>query len=127
MTQRQLQEPTRLLLTALADEPRHGYAIMQEVLAISDGQVSLRTGTLYTALDRLQQQGLVRVYAEEVVEGRMRRTYALTDAGHDTLVAETERLQRTLAEAQRRLAPRTATGSLGRAPVPGPGLGAVTA
>jgi DNA-binding PadR family transcriptional regulator len=97
------------------------------VLAISDGQVSLRTGTLYTALDRLQQQGLVRVYAEEVVEGRMRRTYALTDAGHDTLVAETERLQRTLAEAQRRLAPRTATGSLGRAPVPGPGLGAVTA
>jgi DNA-binding PadR family transcriptional regulator len=116
MTPRQLQEPTRLLLTALADAPRHGYAIMQEVLSISDGAVSLRTGTLYTALDRLLHQDLIRVHAEEVVGGRLRRSYALTDAGRDALAAETERLRRTVAEAERRLATprpsRSAPGSL---------------
>ncbi|WP_037606335.1 PadR family transcriptional regulator [Streptacidiphilus rugosus] len=124
MTPRQLQEPTRLLLTALADAPRHGYAIMQEVLAISNGQVSLRTGTLYTALDRLLQQGLVRVHAEEVVGGRMRRSYALTQEGRDALAAETERLSRTVREAERRLAAR-ASGTA--APGRGFGPGAVTA
>jgi DNA-binding PadR family transcriptional regulator len=107
MSDRQLQEPTRLVLTALADAPRHGYAIVQEVLTISGGQVRLRTGTLYTALDRMLQQGLVQVHAEEVVGGRLRRSYALTDAGRSTLVAETERLSLTVREAQRRLALRT--------------------
>jgi DNA-binding PadR family transcriptional regulator len=125
MTERHLQEPTRLLLTALADAPRHGYAIIQEVLAISEGRVRLQTGTLYTALDRLLQQGLIQVHAEEVVNGRMRRSYALTEAGRDTLATETESLRRTVLEAERRLAHRP--GPVGRGAAGRPGPGAVTA
>ena len=103
MTNRQLQEPTRLVLTALADAPRHGYAIIQEVLAISDGHSRLSTGTLYTALDRLLQQGLVRIESEQVVSGRLRRTFALTDQGQDVLAQEAKRLRGAAAEAERRL------------------------
>ncbi|MBB4925901.1 PadR family transcriptional regulator [Kitasatospora kifunensis] len=104
MTDRSMQEPTLLLLTALADAPRHGYALIQEVAAISGGRVKLRTGTLYGALDRLLKQGLVRVESEEVVDGRARRTYALTDGGREVLAAEAERMREVAAEAERRLA-----------------------
>lgn len=110
MTDRAVQEPTLLLLTALADEPRHGYALIQEVSAISQGRVRLRTGTLYTALDRLQREGLVRVVREEVVDGRARKVYALTDAGHGVLRAERERMHAVLAEIERRTAARRAPG-----------------
>ncbi|WP_405019874.1 PadR family transcriptional regulator [Kitasatospora sp. NBC_00070] len=103
MTERHIQEPTRLVLTALADAPRHGYAIIQEVLAISGGLSRLSTGTLYTALDRLLQQGLVRIEGEEVVSGRLRRTYALTDQGRTLLAAEADRLRTAAAEVDRRL------------------------
>lgn len=92
------------MLTALADTPRHGYAIVQEVLAISEGRTKLLTGTLYTALDRLLQQGLIRIDREEVVSGRLRRSFALTEQGRETLTNETERLRAGVAEAERRLA-----------------------
>lgn len=103
MTERSLQEPTLLLLTALADAPRHGYALIQEIALISGGRVRMRTGTLYGALDRLLKQGLIEVEREEVVDGRARRTYALTDDGRGLLAAEAERLSAAAAEAQRRL------------------------
>ncbi|MFB6891049.1 PadR family transcriptional regulator [Kitasatospora sp. NPDC056327] len=104
MTERAMQEPTLLLLTALADAPRHGYALIQEIDAISDGRVKMRTGTLYGALDRLLQQGLIEVAAEEVVDGRARRTYALTEDGRGALTVEAERLRSVALEAERRLA-----------------------
>ncbi|MEU8514124.1 PadR family transcriptional regulator [Kitasatospora sp. NPDC048722] len=104
MTERSMQEPTLLLLTALADAPRHGYALIQEISEISDGRVKMRTGTLYGALDRLLQQGLIEVAAEEIVDGRARRTYALTGSGRTALATEAERLRTVAAEAERRLA-----------------------
>ncbi|MGN5636349.1 PadR family transcriptional regulator [Streptomyces sp. AC154] len=100
---RSMQEPTLLLLTALADKPRHGYGLAQEVLTISQGRVRLRTGTLYGSLERLQEEGLIEVFSEERVEGRLRRTYALTRAGRDTLAAEVRRITATAREATRRL------------------------
>ncbi|MFE2724718.1 PadR family transcriptional regulator [Kitasatospora sp. NPDC059327] len=103
MTERAMQEPTLLLLTALADAPRHGYALIQEVSAISEGRVKMRTGTLYGALDRLLQQGLIEVAAEEVVDGRARRSYALTKDGRAALAAEAGRLRAVASEAERRL------------------------
>jgi DNA-binding PadR family transcriptional regulator len=103
MTERSLQEPTLLLLTALADAPRHGYALIQEIAAISGGRVKMRTGTLYGALERLLGQGLIRVESEEIVDGRARRTYALSDSGREVLSAEAERLRAVAAEAERRL------------------------
>ncbi|WP_043270330.1 PadR family transcriptional regulator [Streptomyces sp. CT34] len=100
---RALQEPTLLLLTALADEPRHGYAILQEVKKISGGRVTLRTGTLYSALERLLNEGQIQVHREEIVSGRLRRTYTLAPAGRATLASEAERLHATASEAERRL------------------------
>lgn len=98
-----MQEPTLLLLTALADAPRHGYALIQEVAEISGGRVKMRTGTLYGALDRLLQQGLIEVAEEGIVDGRARRTYALSSAGRAALATEADRLRAVVAEADRRL------------------------
>ncbi|MEU7229888.1 PadR family transcriptional regulator [Streptomyces chrestomyceticus] len=104
MKRRSLQEPTALILCAVADQPRHGYAITQEVKEISDGRVTLRTGTLYSALQRLLEDGQIEVHSEETVSGRARRTYTLTPEGRATLTAEAERLRATAVEAERRLA-----------------------
>lgn len=103
MSDRAMQEPTLLLLTALADEPRHGYAIAREVETISGGRVKLRTGTLYGALERLLGQGLIEVHEEEIVDSRLRRTYTLTPAGRESLGAEVQRIAATAREATRRL------------------------
>ncbi|MFF3497059.1 PadR family transcriptional regulator [Streptomyces sp. NPDC002795] len=103
MTDRVMQEPTLLVLTALADEPRHGYAIAREVEAISGGRVKMRTGTLYGALERLLQQELIEVHKEEVVDSRLRRSYTLTSPGRAALAVEAERLAATAREATRRL------------------------
>ncbi|WP_433224148.1 PadR family transcriptional regulator [Dactylosporangium sp. CS-047395] len=107
-----MREPTFLILTALADAPRHGYGILHEVSALSGGRVSLLTGTLYTALDRLAAEGLVEQDREEIVDGRARRYYRLTSAGLTALTAETARLRELTAAAEDRLrlaqGPRTA-------------------
>ena len=100
---RPLQEPTFLLLTALAGGPQHGYGIMTDVERLSGGRVKLRAGTLYAALDRVVAEGLVEADREEVVEGRLRRYYRLTPPGGDRLAAEVERLQHNAAVAAKRL------------------------
>ena len=87
-----LQEPTFLILAALAGEPAHGYGITQAVAAMSGNRVRLRPGTLYGALDRLTEQGLVEPEREEVVDGRLRRYYRLTDSGAALLTEEAQRL-----------------------------------
>ena len=102
-----VQEPTFLILAALAARPRHGYGIVQTVEELSSGEVKLRPGTLYGALDRLADRGLIEMDHEEAVEGRLRRYYKLTDDGTKALSAEIARLQRhtDAARAQLRLAP----------------------
>lgn len=98
-----MQEPTFLILTALADEARHGYGVMQEVAALSGGRVTLRPGTLYAALDRLVSEGLVAVEREEVVASRLRRYYRLTGEGATVLAEASARLAANAAAARRRL------------------------
>lgn len=98
-----LREPTFLILTALAREPLHGYGLIAEVSELSAGQVALRPGTLYGALDRLTDDGLVEPDHEEVVDGRNRRYYRLTGPGIEVLAAETERLRRNADAARTRL------------------------
>jgi DNA-binding PadR family transcriptional regulator len=98
-----MQEPTFLILTALASGAQHGYGIMSDVARISDGRVRLRAGTLYAALDRLRTDGLVRSDKEEVVDGRLRRYYCITDDGTTRLAAEVERLRANAAVAATRL------------------------
>jgi DNA-binding PadR family transcriptional regulator len=103
MTKRAMQEATFLILTALAAGSQHGYGIIADVAQISGGRVRLRAGTLYSALDRLRLDGLVRVDREEVVEGRLRRYYQLTAEGATQLAAEAARVQANAATALARL------------------------
>lgn len=88
-----LREPSFFILTALAEQPRHGYGVMKAVEELSGGRVRLRAGTLYAALDRLTEQGMLTVAREEAVDGRLRRYYRLTDEGAATLAAEVQRLR----------------------------------
>lgn len=98
-----MQEPTFLILTALLAEPLHGYALISEIEKASDGRVRLRVGTLYAALDRLTQEGLVEVDSEAVVRGRLRRTYRVTGEGAAALSAEAERMASLARRARSRL------------------------
>jgi DNA-binding PadR family transcriptional regulator len=98
-----MREPTFLILTALADQPRHGYGIIKEVAALSASRVTLLPGTLYTALDRLVAQGLVAPDREEIADGRLRRYYRLSSDGLAVLGAETARLRSLATAAERKL------------------------
>lgn len=69
-----------LLLAALEDGPRHGYAVMEALRQSTGGRLDLPTGTIYPALRRLEQAGLI-AGSWSVVAGRRRREYRLTTAG----------------------------------------------
>src|SRR6202007_2998075 len=99
------QEPTFLILTALAAGPQHGYGIMTDVAQISDGRVKLGAGTLYAALDRLSTDQLIEADREEIVDARLRRYYRLTPAGRSRLAAETARMRANAAAAGKRVGP----------------------
>ena len=90
------------ILLALGDGERHGYAIMQEALRRSDGRLQLEPGTLYRALRRMREAGLVTETAGRGQEGddERRRYYRLTDLGRRVGAAEQQRLSRLLSAAQ---------------------------
>ncbi|GCD20759.1 PadR family transcriptional regulator [Cellulomonas algicola] len=99
-----MTEQAYLVMLALADEPRHGYGVVQEVRTLSDGRVRLGAGTLYGVLDRLVDVGYAEASGEVVVDGRVRRYYRLTPEGRDVLTVETTRLADLARRAQRVLA-----------------------
>jgi len=104
-----LQEPSFFILTALAREPLHGYGVMRAVSELSQGRLTLRAGTLYAALDRLTEDGLLVVDREEAVDGRLRRYYRLSDEGAARLAAEVVQLRTNAATAAAALRQRPAT------------------
>jgi DNA-binding PadR family transcriptional regulator len=77
-----------LVLTSLADGPRHGYAITRDVEQLSG--VRLGPGTLYGALSRLEDRGLIEALPTE----DRRRPYRLTGAGSAALTEELQTLER---------------------------------
>ena len=87
-----MREPTYFVLASLLEGPLHGYAIMKRAEELSRGRIRLATGTLYTALDRLTTEGYVRLVRDEIVNGRVRRSYGLTDPGASALRAEAVRM-----------------------------------
>jgi PadR family transcriptional regulator, regulatory protein PadR len=103
-----LSEQAFLVLAALADQPRHGYALVTEVAAMSEGRVQLRASTLYAVLERLTSRALVVHDRDEVDNGRLRRFYRLTDAGAAAIRTETQRMTTQARAARRRLARRDA-------------------
>lgn len=83
------------ILLALADMERHGYGIMQEVLANTDGQLKMGPGTLYGTLKRMLRDALIEETEERpdpAHTDERRRYYRLTDLGRRVLRAESRRL-----------------------------------
>lgn len=90
------------ILVALADRDRHGYSIMQDVAARTDGKVRLSAGTLYSAVRRMLEQGLIeerREGPDPANEDQRRRYYRLTRLGRQVALAEARRLRDMLSQA----------------------------
>jgi DNA-binding PadR family transcriptional regulator len=104
-----ISEPSYFILAALLDGPLHGYGIIKQTAKLSDGRVRLAAGTLYGALDRLADQGLVLADHQEVVEGRTRRYYRLTDHGIRALQGEAVRMEQAARVVTRRSESATTT------------------
>ena len=105
------REATFFILLSLSNNDKHGYAILKDVATLSSGRVQLSTSTLYEALARLLNQGLVTritTASDDGVAqgrpGRPRKFYRLTQTGRRVLNAELARLQELVTSAQRRLA-----------------------
>ncbi len=79
------------VLLALADEGKHGYAIMKDVAERTDGRVELSTGTLYGIVKRLLADGLIRESALGSTDRR--RAYRLSAFGRKVALAEVERMR----------------------------------
>ena len=83
------------ILLALADNEKHGYGIMLEVEANTDGQVLMGPGTLYGSIKRMLKAGLIEESNERAdpeMDDQRRKYYRLTDLGRSTLHMEAERL-----------------------------------
>jgi DNA-binding PadR family transcriptional regulator len=93
------------ILFALADEDRHGYAIMQETVKLSEGDFRMGPATLYTNIQRLLASGLIQEAPGGGSEERdaRRRFYRLTRQGRTAMEQELERMRKVLRRAQRYL------------------------
>ncbi len=83
------------ILLAAADGPTHGYAVIKEIEQRTNGALTPGTGTVYVALQRLVEEGLLVESAEgrqDYDDRRARRHYLLSDLGRDTCAAEARRL-----------------------------------
>jgi DNA-binding PadR family transcriptional regulator len=92
------------VLLALADEERHGYAIMQEAAERTGGALRLDPGTLYRALGRMRKAGLVAESArrpDPAADDERRRYYRITALGRRAARAEMERLEDLVRAARR--------------------------
>jgi DNA-binding PadR family transcriptional regulator len=94
------------ILVALAEGPRHGYAIMKDVAEATSGEVRLNPGTLYTTIRKLVEDDLIRETippAREADSDERRRYYALTPLGRRVAKAEFERLRAMVQRAAMKL------------------------
>jgi DNA-binding PadR family transcriptional regulator len=90
-----LPQATFHILLALADEDRHGYAIMQDVEARTSGSLTLGAGTLYRSIQRMLEQGLIvetRERPAPQLDDERRRYYRITPLGTEVAKAEARRL-----------------------------------
>ena len=91
------------ILVALADQDRHGYAIMQDVAARTDGRMKLSPGTLYGSIKRMLEEGLIVELDERPDpdhDDERRRYYRLTRFGRAVAQAEADRLTTLLRQAR---------------------------
>lgn len=91
------------ILVALAGHDRHGYSIMGDIAARTEGQVRLSAATLYSSIHRMLEQGLVaelRHSPDPESQDERRRYYTVTDFGRRVAMAEARRLTEMLAQAR---------------------------
>jgi DNA-binding PadR family transcriptional regulator len=96
------------ILLALADGPKHGYAIMKEVETVTEGRIRMGPGTLYGSIKRMLASGLIEEVKERPDPERddqRRRYYKLTGFGLDVLTAEARRLSDLIHVARRKRIP----------------------
>ena len=93
-------DPPLLVLASLAGEPKHGYAIIQDVADTTD--VRLSAGTLYAVIARLEARGLIEPLESE----DRRRPYRITAAGAKALAQQSERMSKVASVARERLSTR---------------------
>ena len=101
-----LSPTTFHVLVAMANGPRHGYAIAQEVEELTEGRIVMGPGTLYGSLQRMVTAGLIEEAdnpGEDGLHARRRRYYRTTPLGSAALSAESARLLRAASLAQERL------------------------
>lgn len=91
------------ILTALAEEPRHGYGVIKATLDLTDGEVRIPVGSVYGAIDRLLTDGSIELDREADHDGRTRKYYRLTHDGRSHLCVAAERQLRESEEAIDRL------------------------
>ena len=100
------------ILLSVAEEKRHGYAIIKEVERRTDGQVVILAGALYRFLGRMLEDDLIEESEERPApeaDDARRRYYRITDFGREVAIAEADRLERLLDDARAvRLHPETA-------------------
>ena len=103
-----LTAPVFHVLLALADEAKHGYAILKEVEECTDGKVQLSSGTLYAIIKRLLNSGLIDEIEDRRAQAdERRRYYRLTRLGRRVGEAETRRMEKLVRTAeQKRLVPK---------------------
>src|SRR5213594_3836968 len=83
------------ILLAVAEEDRHGYAIIQDVAMRTDGELKLSAGTLYRSIQRMLEQGLIEETRERPApedDDERRRYYRITAFGRTVAKAEARRL-----------------------------------
>ena len=97
-----LSEPVVLILTSLASQAKHGYALLKDVETLSEGRVQLSTGTLYGAIRRLLDDGWIEPFAQQDTS-RDKQAYRLTARGKAQLQYEISRLRHLLQATTARL------------------------
>ena len=89
-----------LILKSIATESRHGWAIAKRIQAVSGDVLQIKQGSLYPALHRLEQQGLIKAEWRENETGRDAKFYSLTRAGRAHLQQELSQWERLSAAIQ---------------------------
>ena len=102
-TSERLGQAAIAILVALGPDERHGYAIMREIEALSDGRTRLAPGTLYTNIKRLLAAGLIEETDQRpdpALDDERRRYYRLTDDGRDAVATEVARMDALVTRAR---------------------------
>lgn len=98
-----MQDTSFWILVSLLEGEAHGYAITRRTAELSDGAFKLGAGSLYSALDRLSDEGLISKGRQEIENGRARQYFRLLKKGKDAISEEIEQRANVVRMAKGRL------------------------